>query len=63
MGFLAIRGPRTHGAQPKLMVEARGDQEDIKDANGMENRPVAAPPRPPWDYAGELGLTGHGRGR
>ena len=23
---------------------------------------VAAPPRPPWDYTSELGLTGHGRG-
>ena len=63
MGSLAMGGPGTHGAWPGLMVEARKDQRDVKDAKGMENRPVATPPRPPWDYAGELGLTGHGRGR
>ena len=62
MGSPAIRELGTHGARPEFMVEARGDQEDVKDANGMVKRPVAAPPRPPWDYAGELGPAGDGRG-
>ena len=62
MGSPAIRGSGTHGARPEFMVEARDDQEDVKDANGMEKHPVATPPHPPWDYVGELGLTGHGRG-
>ena len=51
-------GLGTHDARPGLLVEAREDQADVKDAKGMENRPVATPPRPPWDYADELGLTG-----
>ena len=62
MGSPAIRGQETHGAQPEFMVEAQGDQEDVKDANGMEKRPVTTPPHPPCDYASEFGLTGHGRG-
>ena len=62
MGSLALGGLGTHGARPGLMVEAQEDQGDVEVAKGMENRPVATPPRPPWDYAGELELTSHGRG-